>query len=64
LKPTDSFGHFMLGLYKLIKKPYIRPVLQTRYGNENIDESAIEKEKTDADYRPKNPGLPWLTGNG
>jgi len=60
LKPTDSFGQFMLGLYKVFNKPYLRPVLQTRYGFENIDQSVEGKFKTDSGYKPKNPGLPWL----
>jgi putative IMPACT (imprinted ancient) family translation regulator len=64
LQPTDSFGQFMLGLYKMFNKPYLRPVKQTQYGFENIDQSVEDKLKADTGYKPKNPGLPWLEDGG
>ena len=60
VKPTDSFGQFMLGLYKLFNKPYLRPVKQTHYGQEAIDPTVEQKKSSDPGYTPKNPGLPWL----
>jgi len=60
IKPTDSFGRFMLGLYKLFNRPYLRPVLKTEFGNEKVHESVDKKVEADPGYNPKNPGLPWL----
>jgi uncharacterized protein (DUF2235 family) len=60
LKVTDSFGSFLCGLYRLIHKPYLRPVLQTVYGQEALDPSVEGKKEADSCYKPKNPGLPWL----
>lgn len=53
---TDSFGAFLGGLYKMFKKPYLRPVRSTRFGNEDVHD-AVAAMRERPDYRPHNPGL-------
>jgi hypothetical protein len=64
LKVTDSFGQFAFGLYKLIKDPFLRTVGRTRYGNELLDPTVIEKLGADTSYKPKNPGLQEVAQRG
>lgn len=58
--PVDSFAQFLDGLYAKLKgKPFLRPVLQTAFGNEVLD-ATIARRRADAalQYAPANPGLP------
>ena len=52
---TDSYSRFALGLYKLFRDRFYRPVL--RHGAEEIHDSVRSKLDRDPDYRPHNPGL-------
>ena len=54
---TDSFKSFLKGIYSLFHRRYLRPVCQTIYGNEVIDESVKKRLEIDLYYRPKNTGL-------
>lgn len=56
-KVTDSFEGFALGLYRLFKSKYFRPVRSTAFGNENLHSTYAEKRENDLKYKPKNPGL-------
>ena len=54
---TDSFKEFFKGIYSLFHRRYYRPVSQTVYGQEAIDESIKQRLESDSSYRPKNRGL-------
>lgn len=51
--PTDSFGDFLLGVYKLFKDRHFRPVGQTQFGAEALHPTVVVRP----DYAPKNPGF-------
>jgi uncharacterized protein (DUF2235 family) len=54
---TDSYSAFLGGAFKAVQGRYYRPVCQTVYGNEAVDESAHRRFSQDAHYRPKNTGF-------
>ena len=51
--PTCSIRNTLTGFYKLFGK-HLRPIGKTRYGNETIDDSVMQRVKVDASYRPAN----------
>jgi uncharacterized protein (DUF2235 family) len=55
---TDSYLHFLRGLYRLEHPRYFRPVGATQFGNERVDAS-VDRRAAAAGlgYRPPNPGL-------
>jgi hypothetical protein len=58
---TDSYAKFLGGLYALRHPRHIRPVGQTDFGNETIDNS-VDSRRRDAPlaYRPANSGIPAI----
>lgn len=54
---TDSFKEFLKGMYSLFHRRYYRPVAQTVYGQEAIDDSVKQRLESDPYYRPKNKGV-------
>jgi uncharacterized protein (DUF2235 family) len=50
----DSYKQFLSGAYSMFEQRYYRPVLETKFGGESIDSSAIFRAKTDGSYWPKN----------
>ncbi|MFO0864442.1 MAG: DUF2235 domain-containing protein [Gemmataceae bacterium] len=56
-KPFDSFGEFLGGAVALFTEPYFRPVGQTFYGQEVLDESVLLKLDEDETYHPPNIGV-------
>jgi uncharacterized protein (DUF2235 family) len=56
----DSFAEFLRGLFRLVSKRYYRPVGATHFGDETLDEAALQRFKRRADYRPSNPVGPHL----
>jgi len=59
---TDSYARFLRGVYALGHPRFFRPVCQTNFGNEVIDDSVdLRRRDTLLAYRPTNTGLPVLT---
>ncbi len=52
-RPECSVRDTLTGFYKLWG-PNLRPIGITKYGNETVDESVLERIRVDAAYRPKN----------
>ena len=54
-RPECSMRNSLTGFYKLWGK-YLRPIGQTKYGNETIDESVMERMalNTNPKYQPPN----------
>ncbi|MDS4025715.1 MAG: DUF2235 domain-containing protein [Candidatus Contendobacter sp.] len=50
----DSYKQFLGGAYSKFEPRYLRPVCETKYGNESIDPSAENRLKSSANYWPKN----------
>jgi uncharacterized protein (DUF2235 family) len=58
---TDSYAHFLGGIYAKKNPRHYRAMHGTRFGNETIDESVARRRKEDRSYEPQNNGLPRLT---
>jgi uncharacterized protein (DUF2235 family) len=56
----DSFALFLRGFFRRFSERYYRPVGATHFGDETLDESALQRFKRRADYRPSNPVGPHL----
>lgn len=56
-KPCDSFRMFLGGAVALFTEPYLRPVGQTFYGHEVLDDSVLLKLDEDEEYQPGNIGV-------
>lgn len=52
-RPDCSMRNSLTGFYKLWGK-YLRPIGETQYGNETIDESVLERMKFNSAYQPPN----------
>lgn len=57
---TDSYHQFLKGIYSRFNPRHYRPILQTQYGNEQLDTSVVARREKDPNYRPRNPGIPVL----
>jgi uncharacterized protein (DUF2235 family) len=53
----DTYAKFLKGAYALRHPRYLRPVRQTREGNETIHQSVRDRVAADADYHPQNLGF-------
>lgn len=58
---TDSYTHFLNGVYAQVNPSFTRTVLKSAFGNEVLDESVAQR-RGDAGlgYAPTNPGLPGI----
>lgn len=54
---NDSYTAFLDGSFSLFHDPYFRPVGQTLYGNEVLDDSVLRKLDEDPRYQPVNQGV-------
>jgi hypothetical protein len=52
-RPDCSTRNSLTGFYKLWGK-HLRPIGKTKYGNETVDESVMERMKEDSNYKPDN----------
>ncbi len=58
---TDSYMEFLKGLYAKKNPRHYRSIGATQFGNEVVDQSVLQRRKTDLSYEPQNNGLPELT---
>lgn len=56
-KPYDSYSQFLDGAFALFSDPNFRPVGQTLYGHEMLDDSVLRKLEQDEYYHPPNIGV-------
>ena len=56
----DSFALFLRGLFRRVSERYYRPLGTTQFGDETLDDSALQRFRLRADYRPGNPVGPHL----
>ena len=54
----DSYGDFIHGEYARTHAPYYRTMQIGAGGNEELDQSAIDRRDAGPSYRPPNPGFP------
>jgi uncharacterized protein (DUF2235 family) len=54
---ADSYSSFLDGGFSLLTEPHFRPVGQTLFGNEILDDSVLLKLEDDPHYHPINPGV-------
>jgi uncharacterized protein (DUF2235 family) len=54
---SDAYADFLEGGFSIFSEPHLRPVGQTLYGNEVLDESVLRKMEEDPHYVPMNPGV-------
>ncbi len=61
---TDSYSRFLGGLYALSHPRHLRPVCQSIFGNEIVDD-CVELRRRDSSvaYQPTNLGMPPLAPN-
>jgi uncharacterized protein (DUF2235 family) len=57
---TDSYSAFLNGIYATRHPRLHRVIGGTKFGNEAIDESVRQRRLEDAQYTPRNTGLPAL----
>jgi hypothetical protein len=50
----DSYKNFLGGAYRRFEPRYFRTIGATRYGQELIDDSVVQRARADQNYRPKN----------
>ena len=55
--PTDSYGQFLHGVYALTHSRFTRTMQLGKGLNEVIDESVIDRCRSDNTYKPQNPGF-------
>jgi uncharacterized protein (DUF2235 family) len=54
----DSYKEFLKGEYAKLTPRHYRTIGATQFGNEIVDESAVNRRNEDASYRPANAGFP------
>jgi uncharacterized protein (DUF2235 family) len=54
---ADSYSDFLDGGFSILAEPHFRPVGQTIFGNEILDDSVLQKLEDDPHYQPINPGV-------
>jgi len=56
---TDSYHDFLGGIYALTHAPFYRPI-DLKSPDQSMDEKVMLRSRSDAAYRPQNPGFPPL----